>query len=199
MRDGVCAEAADAGLTPIRAAPGASAGALRRVVPSMPYWVAVRSAPSHERLAWEGVGQAGFETFIPKIRIRIGAQWRTQPLFGCYFFVRVVDRWRVLERTMGVLTVVKFGAAPARCPDEEIAALLERSDRDGIIRLAARPSSLSRRVLAPGAHVAIAGGPFRGFEAIHTGMTAHERELVLINLLGRQTTVAVPAGLIRSH
>jgi hypothetical protein len=44
--------------------------------------------------------------------------------------------------------------------------------------------------------VAIAGGPFRGFEAIHTGMATHERELVVIDLLSRQTTVAVPGSLI---
>jgi hypothetical protein len=86
----------------------------------MPYWVAVRAALNHERLDWEGVGQAGFETFVPKIRTRVGAQRRTQPLFGCYFFARVIDRWRVLERTMGVINVVKFGAA-VRAPTAPIA------------------------------------------------------------------------------
>jgi transcriptional antiterminator RfaH len=160
----------------------------------MPYWAAVRTIPNHERLAIESIGLGGFETFVPKIRVKVGAQWRTTPLFGSYFFVRIIDRWRVLERTMGVLNVVKFGTTPARCPDEEIAALLERSDADGVIRLSARPSRPSpRRILEKGAPVTIAGGPFRGFAAIHTGMTAQERELVLIDQLGRKTTIAVPA------
>jgi len=88
----------------------------------MPYWAVARTAPHHERLAFESVALAGFKTFVPRIRVRVGPQWRTTPLFGCYFFVRVVDRWRILERTVAVLNVVKFGAAPARCPDEEIAA-----------------------------------------------------------------------------
>jgi hypothetical protein len=92
----------------------------------MPYWVAVRAALNHERLAWEGVGQAGFETFVPKIRTRVGAQRRTQPLFGCNFFARVIDRWRVLERTMGVINVVKFGAA-VRAPTTPIAVGREAS------------------------------------------------------------------------
>jgi transcription antitermination factor NusG len=70
---------------------------------------------------------AGFETFTPKLRTRVGARWRTTPLFGGYFFVRVVDRWRILERTIGVLSVVKFGAAPAQCPDQEIAKLIALS------------------------------------------------------------------------
>jgi transcription antitermination factor NusG len=44
--------------------------------------------------------------------------------------------------------------------------------------------------------VVIADGPFRGLNAIYTGRSAHERELVLINLLGRQTPVKVAAGLV---
>jgi hypothetical protein len=110
-----------------------------------PYWAVARTAPHHERLAVEGVGQAGFETFVPRIRVKVGAQWRTTPLFGCYFFVRVVDRWRILERTMGVLSVVKFGASPARVPDAEIAGLLDRADPDGIIRLGDRHAGVDRR------------------------------------------------------
>jgi transcriptional antiterminator RfaH len=147
-------------------------------------------------LAVESVGQAGFETFVPRIRVKVGAQWRTTPLFGCYFFVRVVDRWRILERTMGVLNVVKFGASPARCPDEEIAALFARADPDGIVRLAARPAGPSARLLAPGAPVEIADGPFRGLSAVYAGQSAQERELVLINLLGRQTPVKIATGLV---
>jgi hypothetical protein len=59
------------------------------------------------------------------------ARWKTNPLFGCYFFTRIVDQWRVLERTVGVLSVVKAAGLPARCPDEEIATLIARSDPDG--------------------------------------------------------------------
>jgi transcriptional antiterminator RfaH len=165
----------------------------------MPYWAVARTAPNRERLAVESVGQAGFETFVPRIRVKVGAQWRTQPLFGCYFFVRVVDRWRILERTIGVLNVVKFGASPARCPDEEIAALLSRADPDGVIRLSARPSLPSRRILTPGAVVAIADGPFRGFEGIYSGQSAQEREIVLLNLLGAVRPVEIAAGLLAPH
>jgi len=42
--------------------------------------------------------------------------------------------------------------------------------------------------------VIIADGPFRGFSGLHQGMSAHDRELVLINLLGRQVTIS--AGLV---
>jgi hypothetical protein len=59
------------------------------------------------------------------------------PLFPGYLFVRVVDRWRAFERSLG-LALVKFGAAPARCPDAEIAKLIARTDPDGVVRLPAR-------------------------------------------------------------
>jgi transcription antitermination factor NusG len=160
----------------------------------MPYWTVVRAVPNHDGLAAESVALAGFETFVPKIRTRSRAQWRTTPLFGCYFFARVVDRWRAIERTMGVAGVVKFGAGPARCPDEEIAKLIARTDPDGVIRLSAHPPQPAP--IPPGARVIIASGPFRGFEAIHAGLTAHERQLVLIDLLGRQTPVQIAAGLV---
>jgi hypothetical protein len=71
------------------------------------YWAVLRSAPGHDVLAYEGVCRAGFEIFTPKIRTRVRARWKTTPLFGCYFFVRVIDQWRALERTIGVLSVVK--------------------------------------------------------------------------------------------
>jgi transcription antitermination factor NusG len=128
--------------------------------------------PGHDRLAAESVAQAGFETFTPKIRTRVDSRWRTTPLLGVYFFARIVDRWRILERTIGVHSVVKFGAAPARCPDEEIAKLIARADPDGIVRLSRPPLQPARRILAPGAGVAIADGPFRGVEAIDPAIDA---------------------------
>ena len=162
----------------------------------MPYWAVARAVPHHDQLAAQCVGLAGYETFVPKIRVRVGAQWRTTPLFVGYFFVRIVDQWRVLERTMGVFGVVKNGATPSRCPDAEIAKLLERADPDGMIRLGARPTSRAAHVFEPGATVAIAAGPFQGFSAIYSGMSGAERELILLDLLGRQTPVTIAAGLL---
>jgi transcription antitermination factor NusG len=115
----------------------------------MPFWAVVRAVPHHDRLAAECVAMAGFETFTPKIRVKLESRRRTTPLFPGYFFTRIVDQWRVLERTMGVLSVVKVGTTPSRCPDEEIAKLIERSDPDGVIRLRARPLPTPRRVFTP--------------------------------------------------
>lgn len=164
----------------------------------MPYWAVLRSAPRHDVLAYEGVARAGFEIFTPRIRTRTGARWRTDPLFGCYFFTRVVDHWRVLERTIGVLSVVKAAGVPAKCPDEEIATLMARSDPDGVIRLSSvlTPQAVVRHSFVSGAKVTVTDGPFRGFTALHTGMSTRDREMLLIDLLGRKTTVGVPAAFV---
>jgi transcription antitermination factor NusG len=50
--------------------------------------------------------------------------------------------------------------------------------------------------IAPGARVTIAAGALVGFDAIYAGMTASDRELILIEMLGRQTRVEIAAGLI---
>jgi transcriptional antiterminator RfaH len=165
----------------------------------MPYWAVIRAVPQHDRLAAESVVQAGFEIFTPRIRTRVESRWKTTPLFGLYFFVRVVDRWTVLERTRGVAGVVKFGTTPARCPDAEIAQLFERSDPDGIVRLNRSPPHPAQHVFTPGAAVAIADGPFRGVNAIYAGMSAQDRELILIDILGRQTPVQISASALAPH
>ena len=162
----------------------------------MPYWAVARAVPRHDRLTAECVGLAEFETFIPKVRVKVGSQWRTTPLFAGYLFVRIIDQWRALERTMGVLNVVKVGVTPSRCADAEIAKLLDRADPDGVIRLNARPRASSRSLFTPGAQVSISGGPFAGFSGLYAGQTARERELILINILGATRPVAVAAGLV---
>ena len=119
--------------------------------------------------------------------MRSGTRWRATPR-------------RILERTVGVIAVVKFGDTPGRCPHGFIAELIARTDLDGVIRLSARPPPLSTpRLIAPGATVAIADGPFRGLDAIYAGQTAHERELVLINILGASRPVEIAAGLVVPH
>jgi transcriptional antiterminator RfaH len=159
----------------------------------MSYWAVVRSASNHEHLAWDSVGRAGFETFIPKIRVRVGSQWKTQPLFGAYFFARIHDQWKVIERSVGVVNVVKFGATPAACPDEEVGMLIGRSDRDGIIRPVAPQA---RRELKPGDPVTIVNGPFSGLGGVYSGLSTKERELILIDLLGKQTPVSIASGAV---
>jgi transcription antitermination factor NusG len=106
-----------------------------------------------ERFAAERREDAGFEVLAPKTQ----AKGRIEPLFRSYVFVKIADRWRAVETTLGVHHLVRFGDAPARCPDAEIADLQGRMDADGFIRLPAKPPKLPRRKIPAGAKIKIAG------------------------------------------
>ena len=107
-----------------------------------------------------------------------------QPFFRGYAFVFVAEgRWVAIDRTFGVLGVIRFGEVPARVPEQEIEALRARADAGGVIRLPPEPP---KRVWARGDQVKILAGQFASFDGTHSGMSARAREIVLITVLGAQ-------------
>ena len=47
-------------------------------------------------------------------------------------------------------------------------------------------------MFAKGERVKILAGPLQGFAALHTGLSAAEKEILLIGMLGAQRRIAVP-------
>jgi transcription antitermination factor NusG len=161
-----------------------------------PYWACVRFLPNHDRLALAALALGGYEVFMPRTRTLVALRWRTVPLFAGYLFTRVVNgQWRPIERTAGILAVVRFDETPARVPDTEIGKLISRASADGIVRL---PQPRARRPRREGMRVLITEGALRGFEGLHTGLSAGERELILLNVLGAPRQVAVAADALRA-
>jgi transcriptional antiterminator RfaH len=159
----------------------------------MPFWGVVRSLPKREIFAAERLRvDQGFEVFLPLVQTRRASQ----PLFNSYFFCRIVDRWRSINSTFGVLCLVRVGDCPARCPDHEIDSLKAMIDGHGYIRLPEAPPPPVRRKIAIGAKVRIASGPFGGMQGLYAGQSTRERELVLLNVLGGQRPVSIAAGLV---
>jgi transcriptional antiterminator RfaH len=159
----------------------------------MPYWSVVRSLPKREAFAAERLRvDHGFETFLPVVATKRASA----PLFNSYFFVRIVDRWRLINSTFGVLCLVRVGDCPARCPDHEIDSLKAMIDGHGFVRLPEIPATPIRRKIAIGAKVRIAAGPFSGMSGLYAGMGAKDREKILLNLLGSQRPVLVPSNLV---
>jgi transcription antitermination factor NusG len=172
----------------------------RDLIGFMSQWICARASPNSMGLACRSVAENGFETFVPKTREKVGVRWKSVPLFGLYFFVRIDRQWRAVERSAGVNIVVKFGAAPAEVPPGEIKRLLELADEDGIVRLPhRRPRRNGHAIFEPGAAVTITAGAFSGFEAIVQGMSAGDRLLVLMHVLGGPTKVEIAAGLIAAR
>ena len=100
----------------------------------------------------------GFEVFLPLVQTKRASA----PLFTGYFFCRIVDRWRAINTTFGVLCLVRTGDCPAKCPDHEIDSLKAMIDGHGYIRLPEAPPPPCARKIAIGAKVRITGGPSAG-------------------------------------
>ena len=47
----------------------------------MAFLIAARVIPRAEPFAVQNIAAAGFETLAPRIRERVGAAWRTAPMF----------------------------------------------------------------------------------------------------------------------
>jgi transcriptional antiterminator RfaH len=158
------------------------------------FWGVVRSLPKREKFAAERLCMdGGFEVFLPLVE----TQRASAPLFRGYFFCRIIDRWRSINTTLGVLCLVRTGDCPARCPDHEIDALKAMIDGHGYIKLPeAPPPPPVRRQIAIGAKVKVTAGPFGGMEGLYAGQTTRERELVLLNILGGQRPVAIASHFI---
>ena len=162
-------------------------------MPDAGYWAAVRSLPRREMFAAERLRMdGGFEVFLPLVQTKRASA----PLFSGYLFVFIREQWRAINSTIGVLCLVRVGDRPARCPDHEIANLKALIDGHGFVRLPEKPSSPARHVFAKGAAVKIIGGPLQGVAALHSGMSAAEKEILLISMLGAARQVAVPAHLV---
>jgi transcriptional antiterminator RfaH len=158
----------------------------------MAFWSVVRSLFKREAFAAEQLGLRGYETFLPLIPTKRASA----PLFAGYFFIRIIEQWRVVNRTLGVLCLVRVGDCPARCPDNEIDCLKSMIDGHGFVRLPDRPAAPARRAFKKDERVKILAGPFQGVAALHSGLSAAEKEILLISMLGATRRISVPAHLV---
>lgn len=157
----------------------------------MSFWAVVQSASSRESFAAKRVEQNGFEVFLPLTKVRITkTESRIVAVFPGYFFAHIIDRWRIIENTLGVIGLIMAGDAPAHCPAAEIERIKSAQMRNGLIKLPDMPKPPRHRIhLQAGDAVRILSGPFRGLDALYEGQTVRERELVLLELLGRRVQV----------
>ncbi len=135
------------------------------------------------------------DVFSPRIRFkrttRTGSVWVTEALFPSYLFARFdwANSLRLVCHLPGVSGVVHFGWHWPVIPDEAIQEMRSWVGDNEI-------HTISPDV-APGDDVCIIGGCMHGLRAIVTQvMSGRKRVAVLLDFLGRQTSVKLDASML---
>ena len=156
----------------------------------MPYWCAAQLQPQRDGLALQCLRQAGFETYVPRLREPRTAHGRkvvrTPLLFPGYLFVLIELQWHAARWAPGVVRIVLSGGTPAIVPDSVISALKAREIR-GVIELPRFPK------FRAGDQLQVVSGPFAGQVGLYAGMKPRERVEVLLAILGGSQRVTLAA------
>jgi Transcription antiterminator len=165
----------------------------------MKQWYVAYTQPAKEQVAQHHLQEQGFEVYLPRFKkIRRHARKVDEvitPLFPRYLFVALdlaVDRWRSVNGTRGVVSLLMAEDRPVFVAAPLIAHLQQQENTAGIVPL----STLT--AFTQGAPVRIVEGIFEGQTAIFERLDEKQRAQLLLTFLGRTMPVAVPAYVIEA-
>ena len=119
---------------------------------------------------------------------------RIEPLFPRYLFLNAIADQQSLgpvRSTRGVANLVRFGMRLATLPEPVINAIDRRRDsQTGLVQLDPVPVEV-------GDKVKVFDGPLAGLEGIFKERKGGDRALLLMSMLGTQSTVEVDALLLQ--
>lgn len=158
-------------------------------------WYALRSKPNREKEVQKRLSDLGVKVFLPWLRARRRRrgrrQWVLVPLFPGYLFsyLDLEVSGKTVRYVPGVKDFLKFGSHVAEVSQEIVDELRERCP-GGV-------AEIDPLRINPGEVVRIQEGPFAGVEAIfERALKDSERVAVLLEILGRQTKLELPAEAI---
>jgi transcriptional antiterminator RfaH len=159
------------------------------------HWYVVHTQAHGEDRADLNLRRQGFVTYLPRyLRGRRHAR-RTEtvarPLFPRYLFVALDvarDRWRTVQSTFGVSNLVIVGNDPVPMPRGVVEEIRAREGEQGFVRLGL-PAGLK-----PGSPVRLLDGVFAEYRGVLERLADDQRVTVLLELLGREVRVSVPAA-----
>lgn len=153
-------------------------------------WYVVHAFTGRERDAETHLRNQGFETFNPiEIRTVRHARklvTRARAFFPGYVFVRIdveLDRWRSINGTRGVRSLIMQAERPVACPRGLVERLVEAADPDGVI------DTLS--TLRPGQKVKVRTGPFADLVGTLERLDNAGRAKVLLEIMSGQRAVSM--------
>ena len=163
-------------------------------------WVVGQVKSNAEQYAADNIARQGFDYYLPMTAelIAFGKQHVVvgRPLFKGYIFVDVEHRrWQSLLSTRGLwglIGVSQNQAHPSMLPDGAVEEMRRREDAEGLVRLP------QRLVYHKGQQVRITSGHFKERKGIYQGMSTKERVEILLDYLGRKTSVLIAQDLIEA-
>jgi transcriptional antiterminator RfaH len=167
----------------------------------MTHWYVVHTQPQAEARALWHLENQGFHCFLPRVVgfRRHARQVKTvlAPLFPRYLFARFdldITRWRAINGTRGVVSLLANGPHPLPVPHGAVEELLTKCDRRGAVPLAAMG------VFTTGLKVRIKSGVFTGQTGKITEILpqGNDRVHVLLTLLGAETDLRLPSYAIEA-
>ncbi len=155
-------------------------------------WRVVQTQVHAEHKAAAHLNRQGFATYLPAYSKRRRHARRIEnviaPLFPRYLFVAVdtaTQRWRSIQSTIGVASLVCNGDEPAAIADHIVEELKARHDERGLIPLDMRPR------FAPGDKIRVLDGAFGSCFGLFERMSDSDRVSILLDLLGRKVRVMI--------
>ena len=132
----------------------------------------------------------GFTTYAPREKITRIVRGRKQTtsryLFPRYLFVWIGEQWHKLFSIVGLTRVLMTGQEPARLPDGWVDGM-RSTERNGLIVLPKHRFKIGQSVM-------VGSGLLMGQRGLYQGMGPRQREIVLLEALGR---VELSPGLLR--
>ncbi len=161
-------------------------------------WFAAASLPNREAIAYTQLERQGFETFFPKrirtIRHARKSMERVVSYFPGYLFVALdleVDRWRSVNGTYGVRSLIMEGERPLPVPAGIVESLQDFTDERGFLK----------RIedLKPGDRVKVQNGHMADMIGEIDRLDGKNRVRVLIEMLHGQVPTIIDRTNVAKH
>jgi transcriptional antiterminator RfaH len=160
-------------------------------------WYVVHTNPNQEERASSNLQAWGVETLHAKLKTRRynqstgAASYITQPLFSRYIFAKfnAPKQLSKIWFTRGVHSVVSFGGNPVSVDEDIIQIILERIDKNGLVR--------TGEDLKRGDKVVIKAGPLKNLMGVfERELKGNERVIILLTAISYQGCLVVNRDLV---
>lgn len=158
-------------------------------------WYVVHTNPNWETRAAGHLRRQGYDIFLPLFAKTRRHARRVEkilsPLFPRYLFVHLdldTDHWRSVNGTFGVNYLICDGDTPIPVRSEIVDGLRGQADPAGRVE----PAAL--QILNPGDRLRVVDGAMCDQVGELERLTADQRVILLMNVLGRDVRVSLPVG-----